>query len=382
VGGYLQPAHALFRLVARDYGGELTANTLYRFVAPPEAVSYRDTAGITRLDTLPRFIGGHVVARVDTVLARSAGPVVLRLHRTAEAWDPASATWALRVDTAGARLPWSTPGGTAGALLDTAIWTPGTDSVIFAVDSATVAAWAALDDPARGALLSTPTPETRLELTSLVMRYQARPSARPDTVVTAVVGAVGSTFVLTPAAPAGSELRVGGVPSWRSFVTFHDGFTQATVPCPGAAPPGCVIRLADATVNHAALVLQTRPAPPAFAPAGPLALEARVVHEGPLLPLARAPVGDTVGRLPTAVLPGVFAGEPTDVELPVTRFVAALLAGTPVGGGEGDPPRSMVLIALPQVAQFGLATFAGLAGPGTPPRLRLIVTIAGEGVTP
>ena len=104
LGGFTRPAESGYMVVAEDFGGTFDAHALARFDRPPRSVSYRDTAGATRQDTLPRFTGGVVVMRVDTARSAAAGPVRLRLHRIAEPWDPATATWTARVDSVGRRL--------------------------------------------------------------------------------------------------------------------------------------------------------------------------------------------------------------------------------------------------------------------------------------
>jgi len=377
LGGFIEPALVGYRMLAGGYEG-MTANGLARFAAPPATVTYVDGEGATRTDTLPSYIGGRVVLRMDTLRSAAPGPVRLELHRVGEEWDPRSASWALRVDSGGVELPWTEPGGTSAALVDTATWDPAEgDSVSFVVDSLTVALWADTLDAARGALIRVATPDARLRSPSVVLRLDARPSAKPDTVVTVSLSSIGGSFVFDPDPLAGSALRVGGVPSWRSY--FHvQRLDTLAFPCPGEpAGSDCVLRLKDVKINYAALVLQPEGTPSGLVPDDSLRIEARTVLTVPGVPLARSPLGSPASVFAgEAIEPAIFrpGGSPGAIEVPLTRFIATLAAGQLDDAAE-PPPQHFVLYAAQESGMFGFGTFSAL-GSASPPRLRLIVTVA------
>jgi len=377
LGGFFTPDLVLYRVLASAYEG-VTANGLARFARPPSTVSYTTNTGATATDTMPSFIGGRVVVFLDTLRSVAPGPVELELHRVGEEWDPGSASWTLRVDSGGVQLPWTEPGGTSAALVGTATWDPaGGDSVSFDVDSLTVALWADTLDASRGALIRVATPGSRLRSPSVVLRLNARPSARPDTVVTTSVGSIGGSFVYDPEPLPGSELRIGGVPSWRSYFQVQR-LDTLTVPCPDEpAGSGCVLRLNEVKVNYAALVLQPDATPGGFVPDDSLRIQARTVLAMPGVPLARSPLGSLAGAIaappigPATFQPGASAGA---IEVPLTQYIATLAAGRSPDD-KTDPPQWFVLYASQESGLFGFGTFRDI-GSASPPRLRLIVTVA------
>lgn len=379
VGGFLQPAAASFTVLAGGADG-LNSNFLVRFAAPPATITYTDAAGTTQTDTMPTYIGGRLVLRVDTLRSAAAGPVRLELHRIGEEWDPRSATWTERVDSGQVRLSWSEPGGTRAALVDAATWEPGTgDSVSFVVDSQTVALWADTTDPARGALMAVASADARLISPLSLLRLDARPSGRPDTVVVVTVGATGTTFVFDPQPPATAELRVGGLPTWRSYLQFQRLDTLA-LPCPDEDPAaGCVLALDEVKINYAALLLRPAATPSAFAPVDSLVIDARSVLTKPSVPLDRAPLGSRAGVVPSEAIPPARFRPDGDggagaIEVPVTQFVAALAAGQKEGQAH-PPPALLALFAAIEGRDFGFGSFAA-QGTGSAPRLRLIVSTA------
>ncbi|MBI4409504.1 MAG: hypothetical protein HY561_07325 [Gemmatimonadetes bacterium] len=381
-GQFHTPAQVGFLIVAHEFGGPspplepgLEAHALSRFGPAPGTVAFRDTAGNTRTDSLPRFIGGELLLRFDTLRSQAPGPVRLRVYPIVEAWHPGSASWTLRVDSGQVRLAWTEPGGTRGTAVDSAEWAAGRDTLTFTVDSATAAAWTDTANAARGALLLAEA-EARLRITSVQLRLRARPSARPDTIVLSGVVPTLSTFVFDPPAPATRALQVTGTPTWRSFLRLRQRLDTLSVAC--ADCPGGRVRLADVVINRAALVLQPVAGPPGFIPEDSLLIEARPVLVSELLPLARSPLaGRAAGVLQSRLAPAAFAGAgAAPVELPLTSFVAAL-AATPVAG-EPQPLNTLALLGVPEGVLFGFATFASRDSVGAAPRLRLVVTRAIE----
>lgn len=370
IGGFSRAADAGFLVVAEDFEGALDAHALARFALPPAGVSFRDTAGTTRTDTLPRLVGGEIVVRVDSLRSRAGVPVRLALFRTAEAWDPRTATWTLRVDSGGVQLPWAQPGGTRGALVDTAVLQPGAGTLTFAVDSTTLALWSDTTDRSRGALVLSETPGVRLRLSSLRLRFQARPSQRPDTVVTDSVGTEARTFVFDPQPAPGANLFVSGTPSWRSFLRLRERLDTLRI-ATGAADDS--IRLSEATINFAALLLQPVAPPPGFSPEDTVVIEARTVLAADEVPLARAPLGGAISEL--GLPPASFSAGASRVELPITGVLTALAVAPDAGTAQAAT--TLALIGAPEGALFGLGAFGGRGGAAAP-GLRLILSVTSE----
>ena len=366
-------------IVARDAGGVLDANALYRFPQLPSAVTYITTTDSVRQDTMPSFIGGRVVIKLDTLSVQGGSPLRFSLYRINEAWDPRTATWDLRTDTLNFRQEWTEPGGTRGELLDTATWSAGSgDSIAFQVDSLTLAIWDDTTNAGRGAMLVAETPGTRVRLSLPVIRLSARPSARPDTVVTVTANTAAWTFVFDPPPAPGPELRVGGIPAWRSFLRFRDVLGEIQVGHCDVAGGPCV-KLSDATINYAALLLTPVPASPAYLPIDSVFVDARPVFETPLVPLSRAPLSSVLaGRTFDPIPASAFAlpGAPV-VELAITSFVANLLSPPDDDDALDAPDLLALLAAPPESRNFGYAAFASRMAAGAP-RLRLIVTFSSE----
>jgi len=381
IAGFGSTARTTAALVANDHLGVLDAHGLMRFSAYPRTVPYRAAGDTIRIDSMPRYIGGELVVRLDTLglgldSLGTDTTIAFELYPIAESWDARTATWTVRSAELGDTLPWSTPGGTTGALLDTAVYmrsdTAGADSLVFSIDSATIAAWADSNDPSRGALLRTPDTGVFARVDVLRLRLFARPAARPDTVVTAATGVAEQTVIYDPepAAPV-AELRVGA--RWRSFLTFRDSLFDLTLPCP-AGHAGCVVRLGDATVNRAQLLLTPVEVPDPFLPYSTMAVEARPVL-GPVdLPLARAPIADTTGSV-TGLDADTFDDPDGDrVSIAVTSLLMRL--GATPDSAQNVRQRQLALVPVPEPNVFGFASFAGTGAGAEAPVLRLIVTVA------
>jgi hypothetical protein len=193
------------------------------------------------------------------------------------------------------------------------------------------------------------------------------PSIKRDTTVVRTAQTTVLTFIYTPrpAAPT-SGLRIGGAPAWRSVI-------HTQIPGVLTGPPdlcalvGCPFELTPERINHASLVLQTRPSDPlAFQPQDSVIVDTRAVLAPERLP--KAPLGPTLGV--RALAPDLF-GTPQQVSIPITGFVRAQIAEDTTGAV--PPPRSLALLALPEPPSISFGSFAGPGGVGAP-FLRLIVT--------
>jgi hypothetical protein len=362
-GFYTDPQDAEFMVIARDFEGGLDANSLARFHMP-RAIFVTDTLGIARQDSAPMWVGGTLRVLVDSVRSTEE-PVQLALYRTAQEWHP-SATWTHRVDTLGVRVAWTQPGGTRGALVDTATYVAGSDTLVFRLDAATATEWADTLNAGRGALFVMETPGGRVFTGMPWLEVEARSSMNPDTTYIADAGLAGTTFMFTPEPPASAELRVGGTPGWRSIFRFQERLDTLSVPCPGV--PNCRIRLGDATINHAVLQLQPLPSPFGMRPEAALNVGAYLFLPSDQVPLARSPLGDVISATPVEVTSFMAPGAPV-VEVGITEFVQA--NALPPGDQGFFVPRYLALVQYQQ-RTFGFGSFAPM------PRMRLIVSIARE----
>jgi hypothetical protein len=279
-----------------------------------------------------------------------------------------SATWTNRIDTTGVTLPWTMPGGTRGAAIDTATWTAG-DSISFAVDSATLALWNDSTDRSRGAILVAETEGARSRLLSATVRVGARSSIRADTVVNVDLVPAVRTFVANPTlAPSSGAVRVGGIPTWRTFLRFRDDLRTLRFPC-NNGQPNCTVSLDSAHVNRAQLLLKPALTPSGFLPEDSVFIEARMIAVAPQVPIERSPLtGDVPIARSLLMGPEVFrnpaSAEP--IRLDVTGFIAHLLDERILPVNRRAP--WLVLMQIPEAATAGFATFDDAAV------LRLVIT--------
>jgi hypothetical protein len=372
--GFYDPGKVSFVVAAGQYDGGLDVHGLYRFQGLPENVSYQDTLGVFRVDTLPALTGGRFEFQLDTMRTISTGPITVSLYQLEESWDVGSADWLSRVDTGSVRLAWTEPGGTRGDLIDTAHLVPGDSVLAFQVDSATLALWRDREIHDRGVMIQVETPESRIELGSAFLHFKAYVSAQPDTMVTDSVGIQGRTFLLSHEPDPGKSLVIGGTPTWRSYLHFKDRLDTISVPCPGDAP-GCVMKLSEAMINYAGLELQRVPAPPGFALVDSARYESRTVLNVEGVPLARLPLGISFGGIMT-VPPASAANGSESVNIPVTPLMSAL-ASADTAARHGAPT-TMALLGYPEGDGMGLAAFGSLASGPLAPRLRLIYSVLKE----
>lgn len=374
-GGYGSPEELGTGVVANDYAATLDARTLVRFGSYPTEASVRDSEGTIRTDTNLTFIGGRLVAFFDTLASTNASTVTLALGATEVEWHSTTTTWTAAVDTVGDVRPWPEPGAGPVTPLSTADWDPTTsDSASFAIDSATIAAWADTTDSSRGARIELLTPGHRLQVNAVALRLVTRPSLNPDTLIDVTAPRRNVTFIYEPfPEPPPAGIRIGGVPAWRTIL-------DVTLPAQLNGPPelcaavGCPLVLESGQVSQAALLLTSRPSVDAFQPSDTVLLDVRPVLSRaamPKSPLGSSLIGsDTNGRVP----PEAFgAGGGVEIEVPVTRFVRDLLPDA-----QGTVAASTNTLALLSVLEPISIAFATFRGPGEPdePVLKLILTVS------
>lgn len=358
---------ATFRMVAHDFADTLEAHTLFQVVRP-FSITYQDTANVSRTDTLPTLGGADLTVVLDT-LTRTTGPVELQVVQVTQSWDPASVTWQLRYDTASTSEPWATPGGTPGEVLADTTWVSG-DSLVIHLDSAAAAVWSDTTTRTMGGMVRATTPGARVFVQSLSLTFDVLPAAA-DTVLTG--GGIGPTaIVASPSTPppGDEELRVGGLPIWRTLLHFK-ALNDFPVPC-SASSTTCTLPLSDVQVNAA--VLQLEPVPVgAHLLEDTIRVLGNAVLEAPGVPVTRSPLAPIMSLMQDSVTPALFNGSipsPPPVGVPITAFVQSLASAT----AEAPAPVWLALTQLSEGSTFGFAAFAS-EKIGNGPRLRLVVTV-------
>jgi hypothetical protein len=374
ITGFSTAAGSGYGVVANAHAGVLNAHTLLRAALPLRSVTYRDTAGVAKNDTLPIIIGGELILKLDTLQGRASGPVSLALYRIAEEWDPRSVTWSLRVDTGDVSLPWSTPGGTRGEFVARADLFDDTTEVGIPVDSATLALWSDTLNASRGGLIVSETPGSRLRFNEFHLVVHARPSARPDTVVMDTVQLNGLTFVYDPVPTYDGAMYVGGTPNWRSYLRLRERLDTLTFEMPCEDGETCTFRLGDANINYAGLVFTPVTPPAGFAPDDTARIVFYRVLGGGTVPLARAPIAPVGSDLMSQLLvpPASFAsGEAAEVGF--TKLLRNLLAA--MASNQDVTPITLAMLDATSGKKFGIAAFAPIDAGDAAPRLRLIVSV-------
>jgi hypothetical protein len=257
----------------------------------------------------------------------------------------------------------------------TAVWEPTeSDSVIFELDSAAVALWNDSASAAQGVRLEALTDGVRIQVHTVRLFLNTRPSSNPDTLIDLAVEARYRTFIYHPVLEAPeSEMRVGGVPAWR---TVFDTKFPAVLDGPPelCQQVGCPLELEPGMVNAASLYLTTTAPPPGFRPSDDLQVDVRIVLEPHRLP--KSPLGPSLaGQFGVSFPPEYFREEAgTRVEIPFGGYVVDLIRGTNTAGE--DFSRTVALLSSREPLSMPFGSFVGGGGPEEP-ELRLILTVGG-----
>lgn len=361
---------ATFGLVAESFEEELFAHTLFR-INRPTRVTYEDEDGNNVTDSVFTVIGGTVTVVLDS-LGEEPDPVELEVVELTERWDAGSVTWEQRFDTAGVAEPWTEAGGTPGRRLGAALL-ESADTLRIRLDSAGAAVLTDSAAAFNGALIRSATAGTRLRIEFLSFAFDVRPESA-DTIVEA--GSAGQRAVVVtpePSVPDDTELRMGGLPTWRSALEFHP-LGDVRIPC---APDSttCTIALSQVEVSLASLLLQPLPVGPRRIER-PLRVEARALLRAPGVPVNRSPLSTSVGTIEEALAPELFTAAGSDRSaVPITGYVRRNIEPQ----DDEDPILWLALLAAAERGDpvFGYAAFASLESP-SPPRLRLVVTVPVE----
>jgi hypothetical protein len=354
---FADPRTTSYLLAAEDFDGELDAHVLARFPHFPDSVMY-SVGGTVRTDSLFEYVSGEMTTVVNPAASSAEGGATLRLWAVEQAWDSSQVTWQNAADG----QPWTMPGGTRGALLAEAVWTPGdtiqADTVIWQLDSLAVRTMAA--EGAQGVMITSETPDTRLQLRYLELRPRVRPESAQDTTLAVAVGSTAQTFVFSPEPPVGSDVyRLGGITGARTVLRLD--LVRNVPGCPGAGTFGCdSVSLKDVTLNHAELVLQPRAVPSGFRPLNTSPFLVRRVVEpdlGRLAPLGQVILSDTVSA-------AMFApdADPDPLRVSLTTAIRALIQ-------TDSTALSLALLGESAAGQFGYQWYEAA------PLVRLVYTL-------
>jgi hypothetical protein len=373
IGGFGAPAELGTGVLAKSFAGTLDARTLLRFTEYPTEASVRDTTGTTRTDDSLTFIGGRLVAFLDTIASTNEEPVLLGLGAIQHEWDVSTVTWTDAVDTINDQRPWPEAGAGPVAPLGTAEWDPATgDSVWFELDSAQVALWADISDDSGGARIELLTEGERIQIARTVLRLNTRPSLNPDSTFFLTVLRQDISFVYNPfLEPPPDGIRVGGAPAWRTVLDVRMP-EQLDGPQALCERVECPVTLHASELNYTALVFRTRRTEEAFQPTDSVGIDARPVFSRGTLP--KAPLGSSMLGIEGRLIGPEFFSEQTeqDIEIPITDFAQDLISGEDDAGLE--PPRTLALLSLHEPVSIAFASFHGPGGENAP-FLKLIVTI-------
>jgi hypothetical protein len=202
------------------------------------------------------------------------------------------------------------------------------------------------------------------------LQVDFRPSTRPDTVIRVLVPVTRRTSVYTPRlAERAATTRVGGVEGWRTFLRMAPTLEDLVVPCgPSGDPGSCTVRLGDAVLNRAELLLDPMPPPAGYAPTESVPMTATSVLRPAFVPLERSPLAQVVGVADPIPASAFGADSETTMVVDVTGFLRPLL------GSDAQAAASdwLALFSPPEGGRFGIGAFSGA------PRLRLVLTVATE----
>jgi hypothetical protein len=371
LGGYGAPTELGHGILATEFEGSLSARTLARFP------SFPDTAFVlvdgTNVRSALEYDGGRLVARFDTLASTNEGPVTVIARAIRAPWHPPTTTWTAAIDTINDARAWPEPGGGPADSVGGGVWNPEEgDTLVLELDSLTVASWNDSTDVTRGVRLDVVDPDVRLQVNSVLLRLNAIPAVRPDTVVDQNVIAQALTFIYDPVPdPPPNGIRIGGVPAWRTFLAL-DVPAVLEGPAQVCERVECPFTLEPDKINAASLILRSRASEPAFQPTDTVRLDVRPVLAPDRLP--KAPLGVSFVGVPgRAVAPEAFGEEAgQEIAVPITSFVRDLVRGETVTGDE--PPSTLALLSFFEPLSIAFATFAGPGEEGEP-FLRLIVTL-------
>lgn len=356
--GYGLPFQSGFFLVADE--DSLGARALLRVTGIEDTV-------MIEVESIPvdSFPSAELRFVLNSSLSRGAPDgFTLRLMALARSFDAIEADW----ENAGTGEAWTDPGGDfvteLGRLeVDVVNDSVMSDTFVVALTTATdsvLHAWADRDGE-EGVGILVEGPGTRLHVSDMSFRWEARPEERDTTLVqrrTSLAATAPSTFIYDPPPPPpGRNLRVAGLPANRIYLRFE--------------PPEEVdgVDLRRATINRAELVFRPIAPPPAFALERAVGGDALELAGDPFAVGPKTPVLRLLGSTRFRMDPDTLA---TGVEMtvPVTALVRQWAGASPDSAAVFD----LAVRAVPDGLAFGFWDFGSVeSAPGMRPSLRLLV---------
>lgn len=352
VSGFALPGEGGFVLVATRT--DLRARALLRYANLPDSVRIGgDTVPAEPIDS---FTNVTLAVTVDTAGSEFPPfPFTIEARSLERSFDGDEVDWT----RAREGEPWATPGGDLGTLLgfarvDSLIATATMDLLVSG--DSLLRAWRASEGRPGVAILLRE-PGGRLRATSTVLGFDIFAGGEPDTLASTRVPTE-QAFIYDPPQPGGGiALRLGGLPSWRGYLAFELPAEVQGIP------------LADATINHAALVLHPLAAPDApFALGGAIAVRSVRLLGDPFVLGPKTPIG-SVGALLGVSADSLTLGLP--VRLDITSQVVDRLEAEDV-----SEPFRLGVRPTPDGQALGFWEFGSVEhpNPALRPELLLIVT--------
>ncbi|MFQ5690944.1 MAG: hypothetical protein ACE5HQ_11820 [Gemmatimonadota bacterium] len=330
-------------------GPDLRSRILGRFVIQDSIINFNDTLLLLDVDS------ASVRIQLDTINSTFPEfPFTIRMLSLVQGFDGGTATWMNSAEG----QPWGTPGGDLGAQIGSVELTEVSDSAVVEfnvpVDSL-LFSWQTEGEPGWALVLDVP--DARVLVRQVTLRFKAELERR-SALVSEARFATPRTFIYDPPQPEpGTRLRVGGVPSWRTYLTFNPPDTIAGIP------------LKEAVINHAELIFHPLSAPPPG-----LALERTVTGRpvqlaaDPFMLGAKTPLGSRSTNIIVFDPDSLAAG--AAVRVPVTAIInrASLQ----------DDPNLMIRIGIraePDAQALGFWEFGSAeSAPEFRPELLLVIT--------
>ena len=387
VGGFGRADQVGMGTIANAFGGRLNARTLLHMV-PQTSDSVIDNALVDIAgDTLTTIVGGVFMLRFDPDASTNQGPVTVSVGRTSTHWAASTASWQFAVDSLDLQEEWPEVGGGSVAPLGSGEWNPlEGDSLLIPLGLAALATVLDTTSAEFGVRIDLETPGELLQVIFGEIQLFAAIEGVDTLVSLPPVSVIDQTFIYDPAPGPPDGLRVGGIPSWRTVISMALPTTVAGTP-EVCALVTCPLVLTPERINHASLVLNTRPNELGFRPTDSLVVHARSLFAPEVLP--KSPVGppifvDELGLTVGAALSSAafVPGGERSVEVPITPLAWDLVRGTTAAGGPTSPHIALLSLNCRSYSEFcveptsiAFSSFAGAGEPGEP-FLRLILTVS------
>ncbi len=376
--GFGSPADLPVPIVANQWAGELESRLLVRFAPLPEVINVLPPGATTGAEPDSTFqpVSARVVLRMDTLDVGSE-PFDFSADAILSPWHPETASWEVAVDTLGGVTEWPEPGGGPVRPLGSVTWLPEmADSVMFEIDSLTVAEWAEADRPDRGLRVSGTTVGSRLRVASVGYDVRVRSEINPDSLILVSPGEDGATVVYSPTPETSDDvLLIGGAPARRA--TFRVELPASVQPSAEVcARIDCPLEIRAERILFAGFALHSHPTlSPGLAPLDSVRVQLRSVLSPDRLPRSplSVPVSAGIERLP----PELFSAQTETLhEIPMTAYVRSLLGAD---SSEVGVLSTLALLSDPEARSLEVVSFYA---PGTvlEPYMRLILTVS-DGVS-